>query len=140
MSFNSMANLPVEMTLNGKKVLVRQVKLLGYFGRAEVAVISKQLEVIREMASHIVNVDERVAFMTRAVAEAVPSGDKLRERADVYVRSSEGIQQFLIESLKTDQPNITKEDLDMDLLDKAEVKAIVDYGLGKAGGSSPLAD
>jgi hypothetical protein len=132
--FNEVANVPVEMTLLGRKVKVRRVPLMTIIGRAEAAVLATRMARIREMAATVPAGHDRNEFLAIAVNE-LPSGEQLSDMAESHLRSISGIVAVLLDSLRTDQPDIEKE-LDMNEVLKIgekspDVAAIVAFAIGK---------
>uniref|UniRef100_A0A6M3IF44 Uncharacterized protein n=1 Tax=viral metagenome TaxID=1070528 RepID=A0A6M3IF44_9ZZZZ len=127
-TFAEIANTPLEVDLGGKKLKVRRLPLDVLFGKAEAAVVSKQLQRIHEMADTLVG-DDKASFLAKAMVDSIPSGTKLQEMTDSYLRSKDGVKLLLTEALRKDQPNIEREiDLSSLILEDPEkVTSIIKF-------------
>lgn len=130
-AFNELANDPIEVTLGGKQYKARRISLDVVFGKAEAAVISRQMERIHQMADSLTP-EERTAFLSRAMLESLPTGDKLGQMTADYLKSIDGVRLLLVGALQKDQPDIEQQ-LDIAslmLTDKERVKSLIEFLTG----------
>ena len=130
--FNEISNTPIEMELGGKKYKVRRVPLTTIFGKAESAVISRQMKRVYEMAERLSG-EEKTSFLTKAMVDSIPSGEKLTTLASEYLRSLEGVKMVLVDAMIRDQPNIERElDIATALEQESQkVNGIVSFAVGR---------
>ena len=142
-SFSELANDPIEVTLLGKTYKARRVSLDAVFGRAESAVLSGQMKRIHAMADDLSG-EDKTSFLAKAMLESLPSGNRLATMTADFLRGIEGLKLVLIEALKTDQPEIGKQLVDIVEIvskEKDKITALVEWltGVGKKP-TIPLTD
>jgi len=102
-------NQPIEVELSGNKYKARLLPLRSVYAWAETQVVNEVLSNIQRVAAALPP-EDKVNYLTKATAEAIPTGSVLEEKAAGKLRSMDAIRELLYQALKPDQPSITREE------------------------------
>ena len=79
--------------------------------------------------------EDKTSFLAKAMLESLPTGARLSDMTTSFLRSPDGIKMVLVDSMKTDCPEIEKE-LDITTLlieEKDKINTIVQFAIGRSG-------
>ena len=108
---NEMADVPMEISINGRKLKVRRPDLSGVFAELEGGLIEAEIEKIRQMAE-VCNLEgsDKIEFLRQALQD-VPRGATLQQLVWECLGRPEGVKMVLMSAVKKENPDITEEEI-----------------------------
>jgi hypothetical protein len=129
MSISDLSNSPLEFNLGKKSVKVSRLSIKEFFGIAENKVKQNFINNMQSVASFL-NGKEKIEYLIQTTKD-IPTGDKLFELTQIWIKTNEGMSELLKVALNKHQ-TLTEEEITTLILqaDIGQIEAMVNFIAG----------
>lgn len=122
MSVTDIGNLPLEMSLGGKKFKVRRLSIKQLFGLSETKILEDCHRDIQRVAGSLTG-KEKIDYLLTATRQ-IPKGTELNELATQYSQTPSGLSDLLMAGLNNESQKVTEEEVSQLILKSSEQEQV----------------